>query len=176
MTCTNLLVHLHHGVGEGMYPSCGTPHRVGGQTVVQDRTKVGAIYRLELIVIRVTARREERVGGGGGEREGRSAWSICQVYFSSISLKFPMISAFLGLKNIMLGYYIISLQMLHLILHAVNYGGHRLIRMSNILLQAYSFVACKQPAALTSYEHLGVRLCSIDMYFVCPIYYIRTGL
>ena len=63
-TCTNLLVHLHHRVGEGMYPSCGTPHRVGGQTVVKDRTKVGAVYRLELIIIRVATKRE------GGEREG----------------------------------------------------------------------------------------------------------
>ena len=62
-TCTNLLVHLHHRVGEGMYPSCGTPHRVGGQSVVKDRTKVGAIYRLELIIIRVATEKE---------REGRS--------------------------------------------------------------------------------------------------------
>ena len=66
MTRTNLLVHLHHRVGEGMYPSCGTPHRVGGQTVVKDRTKVGAVHCLELIIIRVAAETE------GGEREGRS--------------------------------------------------------------------------------------------------------
>ena len=63
MTRTNLLVHLHHRVGEGMYPSCGTPHRVGGQTVVKDRTKVGAVHCLELIIIRIAGGRE------GKERE-----------------------------------------------------------------------------------------------------------
>ena len=69
MRHTNLLVHLHHRVGEGMYPSCGTPHRVGGQTMVKDRTKVGAIYCLELVVIRIAAEREGRVRVGVRVRE-----------------------------------------------------------------------------------------------------------
>ena len=55
---TNLLVHLHHGVGEGVHPSCGTPHRVGGQTMVEDRTQICTVYRLELVVIRIAAERE----------------------------------------------------------------------------------------------------------------------
>ena len=37
--------------------------------MVQDRTKVGAVYCLELIIIRVAGGREERVEVGGGERE-----------------------------------------------------------------------------------------------------------
>lgn len=68
--------------------------------------------------------------------------------FSSISLKSPIICVLLGLKNI-------NHAGIHLHFSAnvtlgttVNYGGHRLIRMSNILLQVYSFGKKKTIALL----------------------------
>ena len=57
--------------------------------------------------------------------------------FSSISLKSPIIRVLLGLKNI--DHAGIHLHFSANVTLTVNYGGHRLIRMSNILLQVYSF-------------------------------------
>ena len=72
-----------------MHPSCGTPHRVGGQTMVEDRTKVGTVYRLELVVIRIAAERERRVRVGvrvrGKEWEQEEGKDEAAKYFFHLS-------------------------------------------------------------------------------------------
>ena len=69
-----------------MYPPSGTPHAVGGQTVMEDSPEVRTVHRLELVIIWVAAGRGEEEGegrekirrgegigrkGGGSGKEGR---------------------------------------------------------------------------------------------------------